>query len=87
MVRRSVAVPLLLDANQLLDYLELERAYRKAKQMTVDYLVQNYKGRRANYFKVWDEVKETVRQFGLPVAYRTQAVKDAVETYNSWVEV
>ncbi|MGC9169527.1 MAG: hypothetical protein ACP5HD_02130 [Thermoproteus sp.] len=43
-VRRSVAVPLLLDGNQLLDYLELERAYRKAKQMTVDYLVEKYGG-------------------------------------------
>ncbi len=42
--RRSVAVPLMLDANQLLDYLELERGYRKAKQLVVDYLVRNYGG-------------------------------------------
>jgi hypothetical protein len=41
-VRRSVAVPLLLDGNQLLDYLELERRYRKVKQLVVDYLVEKY---------------------------------------------
>ncbi|MGC9119092.1 MAG: zinc ribbon domain-containing protein [Thermoproteus sp.] len=86
MVRRSVAAPLLLDGNQYLDFLELERAYRKAKQAVVDYLVQNYKGRRASYFKVWDEVKEVVRRLGLPAAYQQQAVKDAVEAYNAWAE-
>jgi transposase len=85
-VRRSVAVPLLLDANQLMDYLELERGYRKAKQLVVDYLVQNYKGGKASYFKVWHEVKEAVRRLGLPTAYAQQAVKDAVETYNAWAE-
>ncbi|WP_428495305.1 hypothetical protein, partial [Pyrobaculum sp.] len=86
MVTRSVAVPLLLDGNQLLDYLELERGYRKAKQLVVDYLVRNYGGRRANFFKVWGEVKEAVKQTGLPFAYQQQAVKDAVEAYNSWAE-
>ncbi|MGC9119489.1 MAG: hypothetical protein ACP5I3_10970, partial [Thermoproteus sp.] len=86
-VARSVAVPLLLDGNQFLDYLELERAYRRAKQMTVDYLVRSYGGKRANYFKVWGEVKSIVKQFELPAAYQQQAVKDAVEAYNSWVEV
>ncbi|MGC9051959.1 zinc ribbon domain-containing protein [Pyrobaculum sp.] len=85
-VRRSVAVPLLLDANQLLDYLELERGYRRAKQMALDYLVQTYGGKRASYFKVWYEVKDLVKQFGLPAAYQQQAVKDAVETYNAWAE-
>ncbi|MGC8584453.1 MAG: hypothetical protein ACP5MH_12120, partial [Thermoproteus sp.] len=86
MVARSVAVPLLLDANQYLDFLELEKAYRKAKQLAIDYLVENYKGGKASYFKVWHEVKETVRQFGLPAAYQQQAVKDAVEAYNAWAE-
>jgi transposase len=85
-VRRSVAVPLMLDANQLLDFLELERGYRRAKQMVVEYLVQTYGGKRASYFKVWHEVKEVVKQIGLPSAYAQQAVKDAVETYNSWAE-
>jgi len=84
--RRSVATPLLFDANQLLDYLELERGYRKAKQLVVDYLVRSYGGKRASYFKVWHEVKEVVKQFGLPSAYAQQAVKDAVETYNAWAE-
>ncbi|MGC9170631.1 MAG: hypothetical protein ACP5HD_07800, partial [Thermoproteus sp.] len=83
---RSVAVPLLLDGNQLLDFLELERAYRKAKRMAVDYLVRSYKGRRASYFRVWDKVKEAVKQTGLPFAYQQQAVKEAVEAYNSWAE-
>jgi len=84
--RRSVAVPLLLDANQFLDYLELERGYRKAKQFVVDYLVRSYGGERASYFKVWYEAKDLVKQFGLPAAYQQQAVKDAVETYNAWAE-
>jgi transposase len=85
-VRRSVAVPLLLDGNQLLDFLELERAYRRAKQMVIDYLVRSYKGGKASYFKVWHEVKEIVKQIGLPSYYQQQAVKDAVEMYNSWTE-
>jgi hypothetical protein len=84
--RRSVAVPLLLDGNQFLDFLELEWGYRRAKQMVVEYLVQTYGGKRASYFKVWHEVKEVVKQIGLPFAYAQQAVKDAVETYNSWAE-
>jgi IS605 OrfB family transposase len=84
--RRSVAVPLLLDANQLLDFLELERGYKRVKRLVVDYLVQNYKGGKASYFKVWHEVKEVVKQIGLPTAYAQQAVKDAVEAYNSWAE-
>jgi len=85
-VRRSVAVPLLLDANQLLDYLELERGYRRAKQLVIDHLVEKYGGRRVGFFKAWHEVKDLVRQMGLPSAYQTQAVKDAVETYNGWAE-
>jgi IS605 OrfB family transposase len=79
-------VPLLLGGNQYLDYLELEKGYRKAKRYVVDYLIQNYKGEKASYFKVWHEVKEAVRQLGLPAAYQQQAVKDAVETYNAWAE-
>ncbi|MGB9704129.1 MAG: transposase [Pyrobaculum sp.] len=86
MVRRSVAVPLLLDGNQFLDFLELERGYKKAKRLVVEYLVQNYKGRSASYFKVWHEVKDAVRRLGLPSAYAQQAVKDAVEAYNAWTE-
>jgi IS605 OrfB family transposase len=85
-VRRSVAVPLLLDGNQLLDFLELERGYRKVKQMVVEYLVRSYKGEKANYYRVWHEVKDLVRQTGLPFAYQQQAVKDAVEAYNGWTE-
>jgi hypothetical protein len=50
-------VPLLLDGNQLLDFLMLERAYRKAKRAAVEYLVQNYGGRRASYFSVWHEAR------------------------------
>ncbi|AET31709.1 hypothetical protein [Pyrobaculum ferrireducens] len=46
-VTRSVAVPLLLDGNQLLDYLELERGYRKAKKAVVGHLVQTYRGKKA----------------------------------------
>ncbi|MGC9050407.1 zinc ribbon domain-containing protein [Pyrobaculum sp.] len=84
MARRSVAVPLLLDGNQFLDYLELERAYRRAKKAVVEYLVQNYGGRRASYFRVWHEVKNAVKRLGLPFAYAQQAVKDAVEAYNAW---
>ncbi|MGC9050058.1 hypothetical protein [Pyrobaculum sp.] len=53
----SVAVPLLLDGNQLLEYLELEGAYRLAKKAVVDSLVQNYGGRRASYFSVWHEAR------------------------------
>ncbi len=53
----SVAVPLLLDGNQFLDFLVLERAYRKAKRAAVEYLVQNYGGRRASYFSVWHEAR------------------------------
>ncbi|WP_158307121.1 hypothetical protein [Pyrobaculum ferrireducens] len=83
-VRRSVAVPLLLDGSQLLDYLKLERIYRLAKKVVVEYLVQSYNGRSAGCFRVWHEVKETVRRLGLPSAYAQQAVKDAVETYNAW---
>ncbi|MGB9706004.1 MAG: hypothetical protein ACPL3C_11180, partial [Pyrobaculum sp.] len=86
MVARSVAVPLLLDGNQFLDFLELEKAYRKAKKAVVEHLVQTYGGKRANFFKVWHEVKDLVKQTGLPFAYQQQAVKDAVETYNSWVK-
>jgi transposase len=86
-IRRSVAVPLLLDGSQFLDYLELERAYRRVKQAIVDYLVEKYGGKRASYFRVWHEVKEAVKQTGLPSAYQQQAVKDAVEAYNSWIEV
>ncbi|MGC9117743.1 MAG: transposase [Thermoproteus sp.] len=86
-VRRSVAVPLLLDGNQLLDYLELERAYKKAKRYVVSYLVERYGGKRAGYFRVWHEVKDSVKQTGLPFAYQQQAVKDAVEAYNAWAEV
>jgi hypothetical protein len=52
----------------------------------VEYLVQNYGGRRASYFKAWHEVKNAVKRLGLPFAYAQQAVKDAVEIYNSWVE-
>ncbi|MGB9705853.1 MAG: hypothetical protein ACPL3C_10415, partial [Pyrobaculum sp.] len=84
MARRSVAVPLLLEGNQFLDYLELERAYRRAKKAVVEYLVQNYGGRRASYFRVWHEVKNAVKRLGLPFAYAQQAVKDAVEAYNAW---
>ncbi|MGC9052211.1 MAG: hypothetical protein ACP5J3_14935, partial [Pyrobaculum sp.] len=69
-----------------LDYLELERGYRKAKQLVVDYLVQNYKGGKASYFRVWHEVKDFVKRIGLPSNYQQQAVKDAVEAYNSWAE-
>jgi IS605 OrfB family transposase len=54
--------------------------------MALDYLVQTYGGKRASYFKVWHEVKEVVKQIGLPSAYAQQAVKDAVETYNAWAE-
>jgi hypothetical protein len=39
-----VAVPLLLDGNQCLDYLELERRYKRAKQLAVSYLVERYGG-------------------------------------------
>ncbi len=85
-VVRSVAVPLLLDGNQLLDFLELERGYKRAKRLAVDYLVRSYKGGKASYFKVWHEVKEVVKQIGLPFAYAQQAVKDAVEAYNAWAE-
>ncbi|AET31517.1 hypothetical protein [Pyrobaculum ferrireducens] len=42
--RRSVAVPLLLDGNQFLDFLELEKGYRKVKRMAVEYLVEKYGG-------------------------------------------
>ncbi|MGC9169526.1 MAG: transposase [Thermoproteus sp.] len=31
-------------------------------------------------------MKDSVKQFGLPAAYQQQAVKDAVEAYNSWAE-
>jgi IS605 OrfB family transposase len=84
-VRRSVAVPLLFDGNSLADFLELERAYKLAKQTVLDYLAERYKG-RVSYFRVWHEVKEMVKQHGLPFAYQQQAVKDAVETFNAWVE-
>ncbi len=85
-LKRSVAVPLLLDGNVLADYLELERKYRQAKQTVLDYLVERYRA-RVSYFKAWHEVKELVRQYGLPFAYQQQAVKDAVETtFNAWVE-
>ncbi|MGB9704716.1 MAG: hypothetical protein ACPL3C_04650 [Pyrobaculum sp.] len=53
----STAVPLLLDGNQLLDFLMLERAYRKAKRAAVGYLVQSYGGRRASYSSVWHEAR------------------------------
>ncbi|MGB9705109.1 MAG: hypothetical protein ACPL3C_06635 [Pyrobaculum sp.] len=39
-----MAVPLLLDGNQYLDYLELERRYKRAKQLAVSYLVERYGG-------------------------------------------
>ena len=84
-VRRSVAVPLLFDGNSLADFLELERAYKLAKQTVLDYLAERYKD-RVSYFRVWHEVKEMVKQHGLPFAYQQQAVKDAVETFNAWVE-
>ncbi|MGC9050556.1 hypothetical protein, partial [Pyrobaculum sp.] len=71
-VARSVAVPLLLDGNQFLDFLELEKAYRKAKKAVVEHLVQTYGGKRANFFKVWHEVKDLVKQTGLPFAYQQQ---------------
>lgn len=85
MVRRSVAVPLLFDGNSLADFLELERAYKLAKQIVLDYLVEGYKD-RVSYFRVWHEVKDLVKRYGLPFAYQQQAVKDAVETFNAWVE-
>ena len=84
-LRRSVAVPLLLDGNALADYLELESKYRQAKQAVLDYLVERYRA-RVSYFKAWHEVKELVRQYGLPSAYQQQAVKEAVEVFNSWIE-
>jgi len=59
--RRSVAVPLLLDASQPLDYLELEGAYRPAKKAVVDCLAHNGDGRRASYYKAWHEVKDAAR--------------------------
>jgi IS605 OrfB family transposase len=80
-------VPLLLDGNRLLDYLELEKAYKRAKRYVVEYLVEKYGGKKASYFRVWHEVKDAVQQLGLPFAYAQQAVKDAVEAYNAWREV
>ena len=85
MVRRSVAVSLLLDGNALADYLELERRYRQAKQTALNYLVERYTA-RVSYFKVWREVKDLVKRYGLPFAYQQQAVKEAVEVFNSWIE-
>ncbi|AET34193.1 hypothetical protein [Pyrobaculum ferrireducens] len=53
----SAAVPLLLDGNQFLNFLVLKRAYRRAKRAVVEYLVQNYGGRRASYFSIWHEAR------------------------------
>jgi hypothetical protein len=60
-ITRCVADLLLPDANQLADNLELERAYRMAKQAVVDHLLRSNWGRRISYYKAWHEARGLVK--------------------------
>jgi hypothetical protein len=82
---RAVAVPLIMSQNELAEFIELEREYRRAKEFAVRFAIDN----NITEHRALDRVlyRQLREMFRLPSAYLQLAIKDAAETAKSFMEL